>query len=191
MVCAVAGGLAGKGAAEAVNPTAEEQYWRSAYASRPYYESTYTYESDYRPAYQYGWSSAAQYSGRSFEDLESDLGTGWEKAKGTSQLTWDKAKFATRDAWDRLSSRGRSGSSIGASASTGAYPGQTTAAATTSSDLDRDVNDFTRECRTRYAGRNFDDVETDLHRDWDRGKGNARNTWDRVKDSVRRAWNKV
>src|SRR5436309_15726480 len=44
VVGAVAGGLAGKGAAEAVNPTAEDVYWRSAYATRPYYESVYNYE---------------------------------------------------------------------------------------------------------------------------------------------------
>src|SRR5688572_18850202 len=33
---AVAGGLGGKAAAEAVNPTQEDAYWRSNYASRPY-----------------------------------------------------------------------------------------------------------------------------------------------------------
>src|SRR5215204_5808088 len=50
VVGAVAGGLAGKGAAEAVNPTAEDEYWRTNYTSRPYYENSYTYDDDYRPA---------------------------------------------------------------------------------------------------------------------------------------------
>src|SRR6476620_10525442 len=44
VVGAVAGGLAGKGAAEADNPTAEDAYWRTNYATRPYYESSYTYD---------------------------------------------------------------------------------------------------------------------------------------------------
>ena len=34
---AVAGGLAGKSAAEAVNPTAEELFWRETYVREPYY----------------------------------------------------------------------------------------------------------------------------------------------------------
>src|SRR3954464_10381872 len=95
----VAGGLAGKGAAEAVNPTAEDEYWRTNYASRPYYESSYNYDEDYRPAYEYGWSSAGQHQGQRFEDVERDLGSGWERAKGKSRLEWDRAKMATRDAW--------------------------------------------------------------------------------------------
>src|SRR3954464_15387375 len=41
---AVAGGLPVKGAAEAVNPTAEDAYWRENYRNRPYYESNYSYE---------------------------------------------------------------------------------------------------------------------------------------------------
>src|SRR5215213_3499455 len=50
---AVAGGLAGKGAAEAVNPTAEDAYWRDNYSSQPYYEHGYSYDDDYRPAYEH------------------------------------------------------------------------------------------------------------------------------------------
>ena len=32
---------------------------RTNYASRPYYESTFSYDEDYRPAYQYGWFTGA------------------------------------------------------------------------------------------------------------------------------------
>ena len=53
-----------------------------------------------------------------------------------------------------------------------------------------DVEGFAVACRTRYAGKNFDDVESDLHRDWD-NRSNKSGTWDKVKDSVRRAWNRV
>ena len=69
VVGGVAGGLAGKGAAEAVNPTAEDAYWRSNYATRPYVTPGSTYDT-YRPAYQYGWESYAQYEGRRFDEVE-------------------------------------------------------------------------------------------------------------------------
>jgi hypothetical protein len=185
VIGAVAGGLAGKGAAEAVNPTAENEYWRTNYAARPYYESSYTYDEDYRPAYEYGWSTFGQHAGRRFEDVESDLSSGWQRAKGKSRLDWERAKLATRDAWERLGRRPAAG------ATNSAYPGASAATTTSSPELDNDAMLFARECRTRYAGRRFDDVENDLHRDWDRSKGAARGTWDRVKDSVRRAWDRV
>lgn len=97
---AVLGGLAGKAVAEQIDPTAEEAYWYDNFAQRPY-ASNSSYD-DYRPAYQYGWEARDRYRDREFDDVESDLAAGWERAKGKSQLTWDKAKFAVRDAWDRL-----------------------------------------------------------------------------------------
>jgi phage tail tape-measure protein len=101
VVGAVAGGLAGKGIAESVNPTAETEYWRSNYKSRPYVESGHEFEA-YEPAYRYGWESRVEHSDKDFEQVESDLGRSWDKARGQSKLTWDKARPATRDAWDRL-----------------------------------------------------------------------------------------
>ena len=101
----VAGGLVGKGAAESVNPTVEDAYWRQNYASRPYIEKGADYEA-YRPAYRYGWESRAKYHDRSWDQAESDLQKGWESAKANSRLAWEKAKHATRDAWDRVTSSG-------------------------------------------------------------------------------------
>jgi hypothetical protein len=101
VIGAVAGGLAGKGVAEAVNPTAEEAYWRENYRHRPYYSADTEYD-DYAPAYRYGWESRTQYAGRKYDDVESDLERGWEKAKGKSRLGWERAKHATRDAWHRV-----------------------------------------------------------------------------------------
>ncbi|HZN69541.1 MAG TPA: hypothetical protein VFB66_29975 [Tepidisphaeraceae bacterium] len=102
VIGAVAGGLAGKGVAEAVNPTAEDAYWRESHKTRPYVQSDYTYDDDYRPAYQYGWESRSRYQGRRFEDVEPDLASNWERAKGRSRLGWERAKEATRDAWHRV-----------------------------------------------------------------------------------------
>jgi hypothetical protein len=101
VVGGVVGGLAGKGVAESINPTAEDTYWRENFHQRPYITKGASYE-EYRPAYQYGWESRSRYAGKRFEDVESDLQSGWEKAKTHSKLTWDKAKQATRDAWDRI-----------------------------------------------------------------------------------------
>jgi uncharacterized protein YcfJ len=101
VVGAVAGGLAGKSVAESVNPTAETEYWRSNFKSRPYVDSTHEFDV-YEPAYRYGWESRVQHTGRSFDEVESDLGSSWKGYRGKSKLDWDKAKLATRDAWDRL-----------------------------------------------------------------------------------------
>ena len=100
VVGAIAGGLAGKGVAESVNPTEEDAYWRENYKTRPY-ASEATYD-EFAPAYRYGWESRSQYQGRKFDDVESDLERGWDKAKGNSRLGWEKAKSATRDAWHRV-----------------------------------------------------------------------------------------
>jgi hypothetical protein len=99
-VGAVAGGLAGKAVAERIDPTLEDAYWRENYSSRPYVGTGAVYE-DYGPAYRYGVESYA--SGRSFEDAEADMATGWEGARGTSRLGWSDARHASRDAWRRLS----------------------------------------------------------------------------------------
>src|SRR5688572_27210787 len=57
VIGSVAGGLGGKAAGEAVNPTAEDAYWRDEYKNRPYArDSEYAYE-DYGPAYRHGWEN--------------------------------------------------------------------------------------------------------------------------------------
>lgn len=109
---AIAGGLAGKGVAEYFDPTAEAAYWRENYNTRPYYNSTYTYD-EYEPAYRYGWESRTRYQDRQWQDVESDLGRDWDTTRGKSRLNWDEARHATRDAWDRFdtkrSASGKSG----------------------------------------------------------------------------------
>lgn len=98
---AIAGGAAGHAAAEGVNPTVEDAYWRENYVKRDYYESGRSYD-DYAPAYRYGWEARTRYPNRTWNDVESDLSSGWDKAKGQSGLAWDRAKLATKDAWHRV-----------------------------------------------------------------------------------------
>jgi len=99
---AVVGAMAGKGAAKAVDPAAEDLYWRDNYASRPYIASGASYD-DYSPAYRYGADTFSRYPGRAFDDVEADLARDWPTARGSSSLEWEHAKHATRDAWHRLS----------------------------------------------------------------------------------------
>lgn len=101
VVGGVAGGLGGKAAAEAIDPTVEDTYWRDEYAKRPYYEKDVPYET-YAPAYRHGWESRARYRDRSFDAAEADLRREWETSNHGSNLNWEKAKLATRDAWHRV-----------------------------------------------------------------------------------------
>jgi hypothetical protein len=98
---AIAGGAAGHSAAEKVNPTVEDAYWRDNYTTRPYVQRDADYE-EYRPAYRYGWESRDRHAGRDFDEVEDDLERGWEQARGRSRLSWQDAKHATRDAWKRI-----------------------------------------------------------------------------------------
>jgi hypothetical protein len=100
-VGAVAGGLVGKGVAESVNPTAEHEYWRKNYVTRPYVTSGTSYD-QYAPAYQYGWESRGRHADRDYTEVESDLGRNWDKAKGKSSLKWDQANNAVRDGWEHV-----------------------------------------------------------------------------------------
>jgi uncharacterized protein (TIGR02284 family) len=102
---AIAGGLAGKGAAEAVNPTDEDAFWADNYRNRPYSKGA-RYD-EYQPAYQYGWESFAFYlpSGKTWDEVEPELGRSWNARRGKSTLSWDRAREGTRDAWERLVAR--------------------------------------------------------------------------------------
>jgi len=99
---AVVGAVAGKGVAKAVDPKAEDQYWRDNYANRPYVQGGSTYE-DYGPAYQHGVNAYSRYPDRHFDEMEPDLRRDWDTSRGGSKLEWDHARHASRDAWSRVS----------------------------------------------------------------------------------------
>jgi hypothetical protein len=101
-VGAIVGGLAGKGVAEKIDPTVEDDYWRENYTGRPYVQTGDSYD-DYGPAYGYGVSSYQRLAGSTFEEAEPDLARGWNDARGPSTLEWDRARGAARDAWTRVS----------------------------------------------------------------------------------------
>ena len=100
-VGAVAGGLIGKGVAEAIDPTAEEAYWSQNYTREPYYERGYSF-ADYHPGYRTGWEGRARYEGRTFDEVEKDLEFDYARNRGKSRLEWEKNRHAARAAWERF-----------------------------------------------------------------------------------------
>jgi hypothetical protein len=84
----------------AVNPTAEEAYWRDAYRREPYYRAEYSYD-DYSPAYRVGYTGPVRREGE-FEQLEHALKDDFQRVRGRSRLRWEEAREATRAAWRRV-----------------------------------------------------------------------------------------
>ncbi len=98
----VAGAYGGRGVAEAVNPTVEEQYWRENHPAQSYATEAYDYER-YAPAYRVGYEAVGKYPGKDFAEIEDDLALDYEKHQPGSALPWDQARPATRAAWDKVS----------------------------------------------------------------------------------------
>lgn len=101
-VGAVVGAAIGAMANRKADPVAEDAYWRDNYATRPYARKDATFD-DYSPAYRSGVESYARNSGRSFDEIEPELGRDWASNRGRSSLEWEHARPAARDAWDRVS----------------------------------------------------------------------------------------
>ena len=100
-VGAVIGGLGGKAVAEHFDPTVEEQHWRGNYEREPYYQRGMTFD-DYAPAYRVGGEARGRYGDASFDDVEDQLASDYQRARGKSRLEWGDARDASRAAWTRL-----------------------------------------------------------------------------------------
>ena len=100
VVGAVVGGLVGKGAAEAVNPTTEEAYWRENYSREPYYQDGFAFD-EYAPAYRLGFNGRSRYSGE-WSDVEPRFASDWATSNAGSTLAWPEARHAARAAWNRV-----------------------------------------------------------------------------------------
>ena len=96
---AVVGGLGGKAAAEGVNPTAEDAYWRENHGRQSFAAAGRSYD-DYAPAYEMGWSGRSTRD-TDFDSAEPMLASEWETRRGASSLAWADARPATRAAWER------------------------------------------------------------------------------------------
>ena len=81
----------------------EDNYWQENFSSRPYALGPDYYDK-FRPAYRYGFESARDGLGRTWDDAEPDLRSGWERyqEEAGAPSAWDEIKAAVRDAWDRV-----------------------------------------------------------------------------------------
>jgi hypothetical protein len=102
----VAGALAGDYAEQKINPQEEDKYWQENYHDRDYIRAGESYDI-YQPAYRYGVDAYITNKGRSYNEIEPQLEAGWERARGTSNLSWDRARLAVRDAYQRLFDRNK------------------------------------------------------------------------------------
>lgn len=188
---AIVGGGAGSAAAEVINPTNEEAYWRAHYANSPHYVDGHDFDQDYHPAYAVGYANRHRYPENAhFEDHESELHQSWNEVKGDSRLSWDDAKHATKQAWNRLTPFNN----------------------TKEDDYWRDHHartdyyvdsyDYERDYRPAYragyianrqypAGSRFEDHESELEQQWSQLKGESRMAWADAKHAVRDAWNRM
>ena len=79
----------------------EAGYWQDEFGSRPYVPQGASYD-DYGPAYRYGVETYPKYRDRSFDDIDSELESGWDRARGASRLTWNEARYAAKDSVERV-----------------------------------------------------------------------------------------
>jgi hypothetical protein len=93
-------GAAGDAAGEAAEDagTFDSDYYRNDYNTN-YASSGYSYE-QYEPAYRYGYDlrSNERYRGRSWNEIESDIGRDWDSNR---YGPWDRFKDAVRRGWER------------------------------------------------------------------------------------------
>ncbi|MBC5765940.1 hypothetical protein [Ramlibacter albus] len=76
-------------------------YWRERFHSQPREERRHFVWEDYSPAYRYGAEAYEANPKGKFEDAESRLESGWDKARRLSRLEWSDARIAAFDAWQR------------------------------------------------------------------------------------------
>lgn len=147
---------------------------------------------DYAPAYRYGneMRSSDQYKGRNWDDVESDLRSNWESRNTGGPSTWEKMKAAVRHGWDKITPDMDNDDDY--------YRTHWNSTYGTSGDTYNDYQPAYRygsEMRgnSKYQGRNWDDVESDLRSDWDtRYPGSSGvSTWDKMKAAVRHGWEKM
>ncbi len=101
VIGAVAGGVGGYAVGEAIDPAAEDAYWREQHNKQPFAKGGgYT---DYQPGYRTGYEGYGRYAEdkRSFDEAEPDLRHDYEKTSET-KLPWDKARDASKAAWGRV-----------------------------------------------------------------------------------------
>jgi len=177
----------GAGAARS-SMMSDDDYYRNHFTSN--YGTTGASYEDYAPAYSYGSEMARnqKYSGRKWDDVESDLSSDWSTRAGSSTgSTWEKMKSAVRHGWDRMTtddddSYYRNHYNATYSSMGGDYdqykPAYSYGSQMRNSDL--------------YRNRPWDEVEPDLRSNWEKQHaGSTGSTWENMKAAVRHGWDRM
>lgn len=93
-------------AGDAGDWSTEERYWRDNFSSRPYAAADRSFD-QFQPGYRYGYESANRAGGRSWDESEHELRSGWDRYehRGSSRSTWEEIKDSVKDAWDRVTGK--------------------------------------------------------------------------------------
>ena len=97
--------------------SSERQWWQDNYRSRPYATADRSFE-QHEAGYRYGTESATRDGGRSWDDAEGELRSGWDRYehRGDNTSTWDEIKHSVKDAWDRVTGDDRDARHAGTTA---------------------------------------------------------------------------
>ena len=103
VVGGVAGAYGGRGVAEAINPTEEDNYWRENHEKQEWAQGDAASFDHYHPAYKTGYEGVMKYAGKDYHQIETDLARDYQKNDANPAIPWDRARPAVRAAWHRVS----------------------------------------------------------------------------------------
>ncbi len=98
VIGAVVGGYGGKAAGEAIDPSAEDAYWRENHAKQDYAMPSESFDA-FAPAYRSGYEGFAAHGTtlKTFEEAEAHLKAHY--AASNPGLPWERVREASRRAW--------------------------------------------------------------------------------------------
>jgi hypothetical protein len=100
VVGGVAGAYSGRGVAEMMHPTEDQESWRAHHSEQPWKEEPYEH---YEPAYKAGFEAARRHAGAHYDQIEANVARDYEKNDANPAIPWDRARPAVRSAWHRVS----------------------------------------------------------------------------------------
>jgi hypothetical protein len=194
----IAGAAAGHGAAEALDPTCELEYWREEHPRRlgaandGATDANADYERDWWPAYRYGSDSRSRIGRRAWDDdLDRELSGSWSGARKDSTLDWQRARPAVQAGWERADR------TFDAYDESDGYfrerfersefrePGR-------GFDDYRNAYRYGLYARSSNPDRQWDDtLERELAPGWQRARGGSPLEWDQARHAAREGWDRV
>lgn len=187
---AVAGGAAGHAIGERVDPTYEDGTFREHHRKAEWGGDDETYDR-YRPAYQYGWTARRHTLGSDWNDWDSRMEQEWNSLEDRGDLSWQEARPAARSAWERGDERFGSLLSEEEPNWEQSFQRRDDLGEGDSYDRYRPAYRYGAESRLRHSERSWDEVESDLGRDWENLKDRGELTWERAKQAVRDGWHSI